>query len=127
MARYARDMVETSFAGHPLMTDNVRELVLGQLSTGHCNIDLAAKQMGVSRRTLHRQLAREGHTFTQILDAVRRELASRYVADKHRSLGEVSELLGFANPSGFSRWYRRHFKSPASAAGTRARKKKEPA
>jgi AraC-like DNA-binding protein len=127
MARYARDMVETSFAGHPLMTDNVRELVLGQLSTGHCNIEIAAKQLGVSRRTLHRQLAREGHTFTQILDDVRRELASRYVADKHRSLGEVSELLGFANPSGFSRWYRRHFKSPASAAGTRARKKKEAA
>jgi AraC-like DNA-binding protein len=90
-----------------------------------CSIDAAAKQVGVSRRTLHRQLAREGHTFSQILDDMRRELAARYVADKHRSLAEVSELLGFAAPSGFSRWYRRQFNTSASAAGARARTKKK--
>ena len=125
MARYAREMVESSFRARPLMTDHVRELVLAQLAAGPCSIEVAAKQIGVSRRTLHRQLAREGHTFSQILDDMRRELAARYVADKHRSLAEVSELLGFAAPSGFSRWYRRQFNSSASAAGARARTKKK--
>ena len=124
MARYAREMVESSFGARSLVTDNVRELVLAQLAAGECGIDLAARQVGVSRRTLHRQLAREGRTFSQILDDVRRELASRYVADKHRSLAEVSELLGFAAPSGFSRWYRRQFNAPASTAGMRARASK---
>jgi AraC-like DNA-binding protein len=83
----------------------------------------------MSRRTVHRALAREGHTFSQIVDEVRRELASRYVADRHRSLAEISELLGFAAPSGFSRWYRRHFKVPASRKRTATRRKpsKEPA
>jgi AraC-like DNA-binding protein len=114
MARYARDMMESSFSGRSLMTDQMREIVLTQLASGKCSIDLAARQLGVSRRTVHRALEREGHTFSQIVDDVRRELASRYVADKHRSLSEVSELLGFAAPSGFSRWYRRHFKAPAS-------------
>ena len=125
MARYARELVESSFRARPLMTDHVRELVLTQLASGPCSIDAAAKQVGVSRRTLHRQLAREGHTFSQILDDMRRELAARYVADKHRSLAEVSELLGFAAPSGFSRWYRRQFNTSASAAGARARTKKK--
>jgi len=125
MARYAREMVESSFRARPLMTDHVRELVLAQLAAGACSIEVAAKQIGVSRRTLHRQLAREGHTFSQIVDDMRRELAARYVADRHRSLAEVSELLGFAAPSGFSRWYRRQFSTSASAAGTRARKKRK--
>jgi AraC-like DNA-binding protein len=121
MARYAREMVESSFGARSLVTDNVRELVLAQLAAGECSVDLAAQQVGVSRRTLHRQLGREGRTFSEILDGVRRELASRYVADKHRSLAEVSELLGFAAPSGFSRWYRRQFKAAASASGMRVR------
>lgn len=123
MAKYARDMMESSFSGPALMTDQMREVVLTQLSSGRCSIDLAARQLGVSRRTLHRALAREGHTFSQIVDDVRRELASRYVADRHRSLAEISELLGFAAPSGFSRWYRRHFKAPASRKRSGAQRK----
>jgi len=97
--------------------------VLTQLASGRCSIDLASAQLCMSRRTVHRALAREGHTFSQIVDDVRRELASRYVADKHRSLAEVSQLLGFAAPSGFSRWYRRHFKAPASRKREGARRK----
>jgi AraC-like DNA-binding protein len=123
MARYARDIMESSFSAPSLMTDQMREVVLTQLATGRCSIDLASAQLGMSRRTVHRALAREGHTFSQIVDDVRRELASRYVADKHRSLAEVSQLLGFAAPSGFSRWYRRHFKAPASRKREGARRK----
>jgi AraC-like DNA-binding protein len=129
MARYARDIVERSLTHRPSMTDHVRELVVSLLSSGDCTIDRAAQQLGMTRRTIHRHLAREGHTFTGIVEDVRRELASRYVADKHRSLSEISELLGFAAPSGFSRWYRRHFKAPASRkrGGTRRKRSKEPA
>jgi hypothetical protein len=52
--------------------------------------------------------------FSAIVDTVRRELAERYLKDRHRSLAEVSLLLGFAAPSGFSRWYRRQFSGRAS-------------
>ena len=48
------------------------------------------------------------------IDAVRRELATRYVADRNRSLAEVSALLGFSSPSGFSRWSRREFAATPS-------------
>jgi len=129
MARYARDIVEESLSHRPAMTDHVRELVVTMLSSGDCTIERAAGQLGMTRRTIHRHLEREGQTFSGIVDDVRRELASRYVADKHRSLTEVSELLGFSAPSGFSRWYRRQFKQPASrlrpvGAGKRVRKVK---
>jgi len=85
------------------------------IGTGRCTIDLAAQHLGMNRRTIHRQLAGEGETFSGIVDAVRRELAERYMKDRARSLAEVSSMLGFAAPSGFSRWYRRNFSSAPTA------------
>jgi AraC-like DNA-binding protein len=124
MARYAQGLVESHLA-KPDMTAQVRMLVVTLLGTGQCTIDIAAQHLGVSRRTIHRQLAQEGRTFSDIVDAVRRELASRYVIDQHRSLTEVSSLLGFSAPSGFSRWYRRQFSiTPTQKRGGTSRRKR---
>jgi AraC-like DNA-binding protein len=77
----------------------------------------------VDRRTVHRRLANEGATFTGLVEAVRRELAERYVKDPHRSLAEVSLLLGFSAPSGFSRWYRQRFKAKPSEQRARSERR----
>ena len=127
MARYARQLVESGMGRGAIdTTGRVRELVLGLLGTGQCTIDLVAQHLGVDRRTVHRRLASEGHSYSDIVDAVRRELADRYMKDRGRPLREVASLLGFAAPSGFSRWYRRQFSEKASARRTptdvRARK-----
>ena len=116
LAKYAEDLLETSIANrHAAMTHDVRQLVVAMIGTGRCTIDLAAQHLGMNRRTIHRQLAGEGETFSGIVDAVRRELAERYMKDRARSLAEVSSMLGFAAPSGFSRWYRRNFSSAPTA------------
>ena len=102
MARYAQGLVEADYAGKAQdITSQVRQLVVTLLSTGNCTIDLAAQHLGVTRRTIHRHLSEEGRTFSEIVDGVRRELAARYLADKRRTLAEVSSLP----PTG------RHFES----------------
>ena len=107
MAKYAQQLLETSLAGSADdVCGQVRELVVMLLGGGSCTIERVAQHMGVDRRTIHRRLASEGQTFSSIVDTVRRELAERYLQDRGRSLIEVSSLLGFAAPSGFSRWYR---------------------
>jgi transcriptional regulator GlxA family with amidase domain len=65
-----------------------------------------AQHLGVDRRTVHRKLLAEGTSFSALLAAERRALASRYVEGTDRPLTEVATLLGFAAPSAFSRWYR---------------------
>ncbi len=116
IARMARQMLETAPAGSAAdMTSQVRELVVMLLPTGTCTIDRAAQHLGVDRRTIHRHLAREKQTFSRIVEAVRVELAERYVKEPRRTLTEISSLLGFSAPSAFSRWYRRRFGSKASA------------
>jgi AraC-like DNA-binding protein len=115
MAKYAQGLVDADFADMPeSMNGQVRELVVKLMGTGQCTIDVVAQHLGVNRRTIHRRLADTGQTFSEIVDSVRRELAARYVKETHRTLAEISLLLGFSAPSGFSRWYRRQFKNSAS-------------
>jgi AraC-like DNA-binding protein len=110
IAKLALQMLEASpkVVGDEL-SGQVRRLVLGLLGTGACNIEAIAQHLGVDRRTVHRRLASEGRTFSEIAAEVRRELASRYLADPQRSLAEISSLLGFSSLSGFSRWHRQQF------------------
>lgn len=122
MARYAHDLLEKTLAATEASAQ-VRQLVVTFIGSGRCNIEKVAEHLGMNRRTLHRRLAAEGKTFSGIVDEVRLELASRYIADRHRPLAEVSDLLGFAAPSGFSRWHRRHFKDTASRGRTNARRR----
>ena len=122
MARYARKLLEASSddADAADMSAQVRELIVTLLGTGRCTIELVAQHLGVDRRTIHRQLASEGQSYSALVDAVRRELADRYLRDRKRSMTEISSLLGFAAPSGFSRWYQRQFNGTASEQRARS-------
>lgn len=101
--------------------DTVRELVWLLLPTGRCSIEQVAKHLGVTRRTVHRQLAAQGQTYSAILDEVRGGLAERLVANRDRPLADVAELLGFSAPSAFSRWFAQ--RAGCSASAWRARQR----
>jgi AraC-like DNA-binding protein len=87
----------------------VRELIDVFLPLGRCSTVHVARNLGMTQRTLHRQLAAEGQSFSSLLDDTRAALAERYLAADRYSLTEVSELLGFTAPSAFSRWFRQQF------------------
>ncbi|WP_082900114.1 AraC family transcriptional regulator [Rhodococcus phenolicus] len=87
----------------------VRDLIELLLPTGRCSAEQVARSLGVDRRTVHRKLAAEGHTFSSVLESTRADLASHMVGNTRHSLTEVSELLGFSSPANFSRWFRNQF------------------
>jgi AraC-like DNA-binding protein len=107
---YARQYFEAVAAPRgSAVVDRVRELIEVLLPTGRCSVEQVAASLGVDRRTVHRQLAQAGETFSGLLDATRVQLAERFVANPARSLTEISELLGFSAPSAFSRWFSGRF------------------
>jgi AraC-like DNA-binding protein len=63
----------------------------------------------MTQRTLHRQLAAEGQSFSSLVHGTREALAERYLAADRYSQTDVSQLLGFTAPSAFSRWFRQRF------------------
>jgi AraC-like DNA-binding protein len=90
-------------------SSRVRELVEMLLPTGTCSVDQVARSLGVDRRTVHRRLAREGHTVSSVLDSTRRGLAEHMVLNRNRSLTDVAQLLAFSSQSNFTRWFRAQF------------------
>jgi AraC-like DNA-binding protein len=65
-----------------------------------------AKRLGLSERTFARRLAAEGLSFSEILDQLRRDLATRYL-DQSLQASQIAWLLGFQQPSSFSHACRR--------------------
>ena len=113
MERYCRRLLEQSPRKKRLVSERVREFVVLLLPRGHCRVQVVAHHLDVDRRTVARQLAAEGTSFSAIVDSVRTDLLSRYARDGGRPLAEVSALLGFSEPSAFSRWHRNRFGIPA--------------
>lgn len=110
MARYVQQYLDTFAARrNTTMTANVRECIYIMLPSGLCSADKVAARLGVDRRTVHRHLAREGQTFSSVMDLVRAELVTRYIENRDRPLASVSELLGFSAMSAFSRWFKSQF------------------
>ncbi|MFN5084129.1 MAG: helix-turn-helix domain-containing protein [Novosphingobium sp.] len=79
-----------------------------------CTISNVSDKLGLSTRTLQRILAAEGHSFRQIVDDVRSDLARKYLAQSTLNIGQVAELLGYSEISAFSRAYRRWHGAAAS-------------
>jgi len=91
--------------------DKVRELMLVLLPRGFCTTERLARHLGVDRRTVHRKLKAEGHTFETLLREVRIELAEAYLQAGDHQMKDISDLLGFSSPSAFSRWRRQNLPS----------------
>ena len=72
-----------------------------------CSIGEVANAIATSPRTLQRQLAENGTTFQKLRDQVRADLALKYLRQSTLQLAEISEILGFAEPSVFTRSFRR--------------------
>ncbi len=85
----------------------VHRILLPNLHTGALEMASVARNLGFSRDTLRRRLRAEGTTFEQLLDELRQQLASDYLSSKKLSVNETAYLLGFSEPSAFSRAFKR--------------------
>lgn len=114
-AGFARKYLEAALGErHESARQTCQQTILALLPTGGCNATQVARFLGIDRRTLHRQLAAEGLSFSELLDQVRCDLVRRHLSGSDLPLGGVAELLGFSGLSSFSHWFRSHFGCSAS-------------
>ncbi len=66
-----------------------------------------ARSLGMSERTLARNLSDEGLNFTEILQQMRRDLAVRYLDDRNLHVSKIAWLLGFHEVSAFTHAFKR--------------------
>jgi AraC-like DNA-binding protein len=85
----------------------VREHIARHLEAEGVTLARTARALGMSRRTLQRRLAEAGVTFAGLVDEVRRELALHLLEEQRLEVKEAAFRLGFAQPSAFSRAFKR--------------------
>ena len=101
---------------HLSLSDRVRSHIQRLLPLGEPRLDEVAAPLAMPPWTLQRRLAAEGHTFKELVERVRRELApERLLADRTEPVSAVAFQLGYAEVSAFSRAFQRWYDLSPSA------------
>ena len=77
------------------------------LRNGKPTLTEVADHLGMSPRTLQRRLNDHNTSFSEMLDALRRELSADFRENRGLSAAEVAFLLGYSEPSAYQRAVRR--------------------
>jgi AraC-like DNA-binding protein len=104
--RHAEDLL-ARVRGSAGITVAVRRVLLANVRTGGGTMATTARKLAMSVATLRRRLQEEGTTYAAVLDAVRYDLAGKYVVDTAVTTSDVAFLLGFRDVSSFSKAFRR--------------------
>ena len=91
------------------LSERVAELTRRLLPTGHCSVDAIADQLAMHPRSLQRRLTTEGVGCQELIDAERRTLAAKSLAEPGLHFSQIAGLLGYAEQSTFNRSCRRWF------------------
>jgi AraC-like DNA-binding protein len=93
----------------------VTRAIIGLLPDGVPTLDDIAPRLDTSERTLRRRLVDANTTYDQLLTGIQRERALVLLAGSY-PIGEIALAVGFADPAGFSRAFKRWTgKTPSEA------------
>ena len=99
--RLAKAVTSESFTGI------VQQKLYQAIPSGAFSIEDIAATLGISSRTLQRNLTAEGTKFNQELQSVQKILAFGYFENPDMTTDDVAYLLGYSEVSSFSRAFKK--------------------
>jgi AraC-like DNA-binding protein len=106
LERHAADLLARSSAKTDDLTP-VRVAIHRLLPEGPLKLDVVAKAVATSSRTLQRRLREAGTTFQALVDHERQAAARDYLGNNNLAVTEIAFLLGFSEASAFTRAFKR--------------------
>ena len=88
----------------------VRAAIAASLQRGDATLAGTAQALRISSRTLQRHLGDLGTTHRKVLAEVRLSTACRLLMEPESRLADIAKLVGYSNPSSFSRSFVRLMK-----------------
>lgn len=85
----------------------VRTCIIEHLPSGVPKQINIARELNLSLRNLQRKLSLSNTSYKELLNTLRHEMACQYLSSPQYPIIEVSYLLGFSDPSNFSRAFKR--------------------
>ncbi len=83
--------------------ERTRAVLLEALPSGQGSLEIVARRLATSPRSLQRRLRHEGTSFKSIVRETRERLARHYLSNTAHSSSEIAYLLGFEDPTSFFR------------------------
>jgi AraC-like DNA-binding protein len=113
--RQMREMLARLPDGDALMTRVHRAVATTLHGSARPSLQSTARALKASPRTVQRWLGEYGTSHREVVNAVRRDLAVRFLGVRRMSITEIAFLLGFNDVSGFRRTFKRWTgKTPSS-------------
>jgi AraC-like DNA-binding protein len=110
LATHARQLLEAVMnpAAHSASQD-VDQLIKLLLPSGRATIQTCAASMGVTVRTLQRQLDAECESFRDLLNRARKQLAIQYLSQRKMRVTDIAHTLGYSSIGAYTRWHTQTF------------------
>lgn len=120
LVKYCEEALAHRARGHESMRVRVEDAMVPLLPHARARATEIARRLGLSQRTLTRRLRSEGLSFSEVLCALRLELANRYLAEQELSISRIAWLLGYQNVAAFSHAFKRWTgRTPSQARAVR--------
>ena len=107
LTSYCEEALAHRKKGRGSFQSAVENTIAPLLPHGKATAADVARQLGLSQRTFARRLSSEGLTFSELLENMRSDLASRYLVEGDMGVSEVAWLLGYREVGSFSHAFRR--------------------
>jgi AraC-like DNA-binding protein len=98
---------ELAFRSIGDVEERVRRLLRLMITSPDCSLTTVAQRIDTHERTLKRQLAAANTSFRAIREEVRFEAACQFLANTRVAVGEVAFIVGYSDPSAFTRAFQR--------------------
>lgn len=89
------------------LTARTRTAIYQGLGSGTADQETVARQLGLSRRSLHRHLKDEGARFSTLLDDCRFRVARHALIDTRQPLAQIACELDYSDQTAFERAFKR--------------------
>jgi len=85
----------------------VRRVVSAALGERHPKVQVVARSLGMSSRTLQRRLSAAGLTYASLVAQTRADMARRLLSRPTPRIGDVARAIGYSDAGHFTRAFQR--------------------
>ena len=94
-------------SGDDLLMDKVMQVINDNMMDEELNVEMIAKQVGISRVHLHRKMKElTNQTPHSFIRNIRLKQAAKLLRESHKNVTEVMYVCGFSNPASFSTMFK---------------------
>jgi len=106
MDAYAEKLLNELYHDDDFIND-IRDTIIHSMAGGEVSLEVVARQLALSPRTLQRRLNKCRVTFKKLLNNIRKELAFVYIVQPQIHLSELAYMLGFSEQTAFQRAFKK--------------------